>query len=299
MAEPAAKRALRLLDLMPFLTSHPGISTAEVADEFGVDKEQIIKDLALLHMCGLPGYTPLELIDISYDDGIVHVRDAQNLDRPRNLTLAEVLIVRIALQALLDYLPPDNATREEILSLDRKLRASFANTVPENSLVSKEGFKKSIFSTLDAAIEERRKVRIRYSNIVRDEKTERVISPYSIMVDGTRTLIHAWCDLAGAQRSFVLDRIESAELLDEVSNIQSSNSDDVHSVALQISEQSEFLREHSSKLKRIDSHFQLDVFQYEWLIREVLSNLGEVQVLTPTETRRLVCQRAKEVRSLY
>jgi proteasome accessory factor C len=284
---------------MPFLTSHPGISTAEVADEFGVDKEQIIKDLALLHMCGLPGYTPLELIDISYDDGIVHVRDAQNLDRPRNLTLAEVLIVRIALQALLDYLPPDNATREEILSLDRKLRASFANTVPENSLVSKEGFKKSIFSTLDAAIEERRKVRIRYSNIVRDEKTERVISPYSIMVDGTRTLIHAWCDLAGAQRSFVLDRIESAELLDEVSNIQSSNSDDVHSVALQISEQSEFLREHSSKLKRIGSHFQLDVFQYEWLIREVLSNLGEVQVLTPTETRRLVCQRAKEVRSLY
>ena len=299
MAEPAAKRALRLLDLMPFLTSHPGISTAEVADEFGVDKEQIIKDLALLHMCGLPGYTPLELIDISYDDGIVHVRDAQNLDRPRNLTLAEVLIVRIALQALLDYLPPDNATREEILSLDRKLRASFANTVPENSLVSKEGFKKSIFSTLDAAIEERRKVRIRYSNIVRDEKTERVISPYSIMVDGARTLIHAWCDLAGAQRSFVLDRIESAELLDEVSNIQSSNSEDVHSVALQISEQSEFLREHSSKLKRIGSHFQLDVFQYEWLIREVLSNLGEVQVLTPTETRRLVCQRAKEVRSLY
>ena len=250
-------------------------------------------------MCGLPGYTPLELIDISYDDGIVHVRDPQNLDRPRNLTLAEVLIVRIALQALLDYLPPENATREEILSLDRKLRASFANTVPENSLVSKEGFKKSIFSTLDAAIEERRKVRIRYSNIVRDEKTERVISPYSIMVDGTRTLIHAWCDLAGAQRSFVLDRIESAVLLDEVSNIQSSSTDDVHSVALQISEQSDFLREHSSKLKRIGSHFQLDVFQYEWLIREVLSNLGEVQVLTPTETRQLVCQRAKEVRSLY
>ena len=125
MAEAAAKRALRLLDLMPFLTSHPGISTAEVADEFGVEKEQVIKDLALLHMCGLPGYTPLELIDISYDDGIVHVRDPQNLDRPRNLTLAEVLIVRIALQALLDYLPPENATREEILSLDRKLRASF------------------------------------------------------------------------------------------------------------------------------------------------------------------------------
>ena len=299
MAEPAAKRALRLLDLMPFLTSHPGISTAEVADEFGVEKEQVIKDLALLHMCGLPGYTPLELIDISYDDGIVHVRDPQNLDRPRNLTLAEVLIVRIALQALLDYLPPENATREEIISLDRKLRASFANSLPENSLVSKEGFKKSIFSTLDAAIEERRKVRIRYSNIVRDEKTERVISPYSIMVDGTRTLIHAWCDLAGAQRSFVLDRIESAVLLDEVSNIQSSSTDDVHSVALQISEQSDFLREHSSKLKRIDSHFQLDIFQYEWLIREVLSNLGEVQVLTPTETRQLVCQRAKEVRSLY
>ena len=56
MVEPAAKRALRLLDLMPFLTSHPGITTTEVAKEFGVEKDQIIKDLTLLHMCGLPGY---------------------------------------------------------------------------------------------------------------------------------------------------------------------------------------------------------------------------------------------------
>jgi len=78
MVEGAAARALRLLDLVPYLVSHPGISVARLAEEFQVSKEEILKDLNLLFMCGLPGYTPLELIDISFDDDVVVVRDPQN-----------------------------------------------------------------------------------------------------------------------------------------------------------------------------------------------------------------------------
>ena len=299
MVEPAARRALRLLDLMPFLTSHPGISTTEVAKEFGVEKDQIIKDLTLLHMCGLPGYTPLELIDISYDDDIVHVRDPQNLDRPRNLTLAEVLIVRIALQALLDYLPTANSARKEIQALDAKLRASFSNTLPAGAVVAREGTRRSVLATISAAIEEGKKVRIHYTNIVRDEKSDRVISPFSIMVDGKKTLVHAWCDLADSQRSFVLEQIDSAEILNEVAKSKRVQSDDAITTVLQVRNGSRFHDEHGSKLKSVGSSNEMEIFQPEWLIREVLSNLGEVQVVKPGDIRELVRKRALAVRELY
>ena len=54
MVETAAARAIRLIDLVPYLHNHPGISLKEVAEEFGVTVPEIVKDLDLLFMCGLP-----------------------------------------------------------------------------------------------------------------------------------------------------------------------------------------------------------------------------------------------------
>ena len=54
-------RLARLIDLVPFITSHQGISISELAHKFGVSANEIEKDLWLLYMCGLPGQTPLEL----------------------------------------------------------------------------------------------------------------------------------------------------------------------------------------------------------------------------------------------
>ena len=68
MVENAALRAIRLLDLVPYIVSHPGISIAELAKEFAISRDEVLKDLNLLFLCGLPGYTPLELIDISFDE---------------------------------------------------------------------------------------------------------------------------------------------------------------------------------------------------------------------------------------
>ena len=96
MVENAALRAIRLLDLVPYIVSHPGISIAELAREFSISRDEVLKDLNLLFLCGLPGYTPLELIDISFDEESVVIRDPQNLAAPRNLNESEALIARIA-----------------------------------------------------------------------------------------------------------------------------------------------------------------------------------------------------------
>jgi predicted DNA-binding transcriptional regulator YafY len=95
MAENAALRALRLLDLVPYVLRNPGISIKGLANHFEMSRDELIKDLNLLFMCGLPGYTPLELIDLSFEDGVVEVRDPQNLKAPRNFNESEALALRI------------------------------------------------------------------------------------------------------------------------------------------------------------------------------------------------------------
>jgi proteasome accessory factor C len=71
---PNNSKLARLIDLVPFITSHQGISIVELSKKFGVTKEEIEKDLWLLYMCGLPGQTPLELMEFEFEDGFVTVR---------------------------------------------------------------------------------------------------------------------------------------------------------------------------------------------------------------------------------
>ena len=85
MSESALDRTARALDLVPYLLEHQGISIPELAVAFGVSEKQINDDLVLIHMCGLPGYTPLELIDMFYEDGYVTVSDPQSFKKPRSM----------------------------------------------------------------------------------------------------------------------------------------------------------------------------------------------------------------------
>ncbi|TMZ35411.1 protein pafC, partial [Klebsiella pneumoniae] len=60
-------RLPRLLTLVPYLLARPGVRIDEVARDFDVTPRQLRKDLELLWMCGLPGYGPGDLIDLSFD----------------------------------------------------------------------------------------------------------------------------------------------------------------------------------------------------------------------------------------
>ena len=101
MPESAIDRVSRALDLIPFLVANPGLSISEIAQEFSSTEAQISSDLSLLHMCGLPGYSHLELLDISYEDPeFIEVVDPQVLDKPRSLTSIEAMSLVLGLQVL-------------------------------------------------------------------------------------------------------------------------------------------------------------------------------------------------------
>ena len=127
MSESALDRTARALDLVPYLLEHQGISIAELAQVFGVSEKQINDDLILIHMCGLPGYTPLELIEMYYEDGYVTVSDPQSLKKPRSMTSSEITSLLVSLDLLKSVRSDSISDEIEALKIKLKSSLSFEN----------------------------------------------------------------------------------------------------------------------------------------------------------------------------
>jgi proteasome accessory factor C len=78
----ALSRFARLLTLVPFLQTHQGIATADAAVMMGITESELVADLYLLWMCGLPGYSHLELIDLDFESGHISIQNADTLAKP-------------------------------------------------------------------------------------------------------------------------------------------------------------------------------------------------------------------------
>ena len=98
--EGVAHRFPRLLALVPYLLVRPGVLIEEVAADFSVTVPQLRRDLELLWMCGLPGYGPGDLIDLSFEGDTVTVTFDAGMRRPLRLSGAEATALVVALRAL-------------------------------------------------------------------------------------------------------------------------------------------------------------------------------------------------------
>jgi proteasome accessory factor C len=121
MVDTAATRALRTMDLIPYILENPGISIRELAKQFNVTEKQIESDLQLVFMCGLPGYTPYELIDLVFEDGVVSIIDPQVLDRPRRFAKSELVMITLGLQILMELNQSNQDRLNRLLALANKI----------------------------------------------------------------------------------------------------------------------------------------------------------------------------------
>ena len=71
--------------------------------------------------------------------------------------------------------------------------------------------KKEIKNLLKQAFEEKKKVKIRYYSLSSDEVKWRVVSIYQF----DQEFIIAYCHLRNEERTFIIDRISKASILDE------------------------------------------------------------------------------------
>ena len=303
MVENAALRAIRLLDLVPYIVAHPGISITELAKEFSISRDEVLKDLNLLFLCGLPGYTPLELIDISFDEESVVIRDPQNLAAPRNLNESEALIARIALAALEESTPKTSAAYPQIIALREKIAKAFSSSIPASAITFTLDKERATLEAIEGAIKQELDLEITYNNVTKDSSSRRSITPISIIAEDKRTLVSAYCHSAKALRTFNLAQISEVSTKERSTRTDLERLEDSRGSSAEViikSEDSSFLSENASSLKELSkSCYQIDIFQPEWIVRSVLAGADSLELAKPLELRAEIAERANRALLAY
>lgn len=216
----------RLLTLVPYLYSQADdVRLDKAAADLGVEEKQLVRDLQVLFMCGLPGGYPDDLIDVDIDaltepdgDRVIRISNADYLDRQLRLTPIEATAVIVALRALRGGAVAA-ATKEVV---DRTL-AKLEQAAAEGAAASVDPGEEPVDTSLvqihaaiatAIAIDQGRQVRIDYWVPARDEESSRVIDPRALVSIRDIEYLDAWCHTAEAPRSFRLDRIRGAEVLE-------------------------------------------------------------------------------------
>ena len=216
MAETAAERLARMLALVPYISRRPGVGINELAAEFGVSNEQVGADLDLLMVCGLPGYYPDDLIDVVLDDdgGTVAIAFDAGIERPVRLTADEAFALTVALRALAEL--PGLLDAEAVHSALAKLEQLAGRAASDTDAVRVVPADPApALGLVRQALDETRRIWIRYYTASRDQVTERTVDPLRLLVTDGHAYLEAYCHLAGAIRHFRVDRIEEVQLLDE------------------------------------------------------------------------------------
>ena len=304
MSESALDRTARALDLVPYLLEHQGISIPELAEAFGVSEKQINDDLVLIHMCGLPGYTPLELIDMFYEDGYVTVSDPQSFKKPRSMNKIEMTSLLVSLDLLKSLRTDDVAKEIEALKIKLQENMRF-----ENPFVVVQNMENTeMVEAIERAIAKSTLLRINYASGTKDKTSVRDILPIEIYVANGSTYLNAWCQSSKGDRTFRLDRILSYEIIEGsvVNQTRESSVQAVDSLPIELlvsKPARNFIEDNRAIIGHIQEGEQLRIelnpIDREWLVRTILGFGGQIEVSKPKELALEVVSRAREIKESY
>ncbi|HEY2058176.1 MAG TPA: WYL domain-containing protein [Amycolatopsis sp.] len=213
----STERMPRLLALVPYLLARPGIRVDDAAQDFDVTPKQLRKDLELLWMCGLPGYGPGDLIDLSFEGDTIVVTHDAGMNRPLRLTGSEATALLVALRALAET--PGVVDADAVRRSIAKIEVAAGQAQPAGVVVAggvREG--KRTAETREAvagALQAGRALRIRYYTASKDQVTERTVDPMRLLIVQAVGYLEAWCRRVEGVRLFRLDRIDELTVLDE------------------------------------------------------------------------------------
>ena len=300
---PTGDRLRRLLVMLPWLMERGEVPVAEMAERFGLTEQQLVKDIELVSMCGLPPYVD-EMIDVWIDEGMVSAGIPRVFTTPLRLTAPEgfalLASARVAMQ--LPGAEPGG-------SLDRalgKLAAALGDVVVV------EQPRPPATDAVAAAAERSERVRISYWSASAAAPSERDITPRRVFLDRGRWYVVADDHRSGEERIFRIDRIDHCEptgVVDAPRDAAAPSGDDwfadadlpVARLALGPAAGWVVERYPTRSVTTVDGAtvVELTITEPGWL-RELLLRLGpSAQVLEPAEWRGLGAEAAAELLARY
>ena len=302
MVDNAASRALRTMDLIPYILENPGISIGKLAKQFSVSEKQVESDLQLIFMCGLPGYTPYELIDLIFEDGVVSIIDPQVLDKPRRFTKSELVVIILGLQ-LLSELSASDATRLGKLQLlsNKIMKLGGTNSV----VIAPSSSKSPYVEVITRAITDKKSLTIQYQSLVKDEISVRSIIPHSLFLMNGNLYLSALDLKAKSDRTFKVELIKDCEIGNEISNEAVTQDSSALEVVLDVQRvYRNFIERNSSIITSVEKQknsfrVHLKLNNLEWLKRSILSNSPGIKVISPPSLAQEVAELAASLLASY
>jgi proteasome accessory factor C len=292
-------RTARLLDLVPFLNTHQGIALKELAAHFDVTATQMSADLMTLWMCGLPGYTPLELMDLEFESGYVTIRNAPTLAKPRTITFQEGVALLLGLDLVASSLPEDRTDLiASVESLRQRLTKILGVPIKLSVVLPTSG---SISTAVSQAVQSNSGLKIRYHSLYKDQVSERSVTPVELYESNGHQYMRAYCFSANDYREFRIDRIESATAISVPASI-SSHIINQEKIIFNITSQVHS-RDVAERFAITDmplgKTIELSSYSRQWIERSVMASGSAVVLNSPLDIRTELAKKAQLMLNRY
>ena len=311
----ASTRLVRLLNMVPYFQANPQVSKAKAAADLGVTRKQLETDVKQLWMCGMPGYTPGDLIDFEFDEDTITVTFSAGIDRPLRLTSTEATGLMLALRGLADIpgVVDPAAARSAIAKIEVAAGAPAPGDPGGGQAAAAES---AAVAAVRRAVSEQRALGIDYFSASRDAQSARVVDPIRVVLVGDQSYLEAWCRVAEDVRLFRFDRILDASVLDEPAaapgpavaappNTALFDADpSLPSARLRISPRAAWMLEYfpmrvTAELPDGYCEAEMTYAAEEWLARQILGFGADVTVLAPASLAQTVRSAASSALAAY
>lgn len=302
----AEARVKGLLVMLPWLMKREKVKISDMAAQFSLSEADLIEDLELAAMCGLPPYTPLELTEVYIDEDYVLVGPNKYFERRLELTASEAFGLSLLAAAAEDV--PGFSRDKELKSALKKLRKVLGEGVVDVDVEAPE-----FLEIVTECATSGERLDIVYWTPGRNEESRRRITVRSVFTDKGHWYVSADDDASGSSRHFRVDRIRAAEKTGEfvavrVDNVTIptwfANAEGKTVAVLEIEPRASWIVETypCQKVEELDNgnmRVELVVTSEHWLSRLLLRGGDAVKVISPetlVDVRRRV---AKEMLALY
>jgi proteasome accessory factor C len=209
-SDRTAGRLSRILALIPYVLAKDGAKVSEILERFDYTEEELTRDLNTVFFCGLPGYTPGDLMEAYVDGDEVVIDAADYFARAPRLTATEALGLIAAGMAIIGSGQGSPELKKAVDKLTKALLPDAGSAIDVDVSGDSENL-----AALKTAAAEQRVTRITYRSLGREIETTRDIEPWALVSTLGNWYVQGFCRLVAAERVFRVDRIRDLELLEE------------------------------------------------------------------------------------
>jgi proteasome accessory factor BC len=306
-AGPVAPERFAVLQaLLAYLLDRCGEATsadipaAELAERFHLTDEQLDEHVGLLNLVNFGGGCYAVYASRTGDQ--VHVEKelfGDTFRRPPRLTPLEARAIRLALEFVGPMIAADAHTPLD--RVRRKLEDTFGQfELPDGAEPDAGSDEERLVTSITEAIREQRLVEIEYL-AVGEEPSVRVIEPHALERELPYWYVHSWDRSKNGQRSFRLDRMRRATVLDETfeprPGLEPEKLQDVSTARVLFHREVAPWRIERGARPLADGTAleELRFGSEDWLVGEILAHRGMAVVLEPPELRTRIRARAQEL----